>query len=198
MTNHQPDPHSLARTSPLVDPIHGRQPFESAEEYARLLQHLAAGPERTYKATAAALGIHPATVAKLGAEARWQVRCEAWDREEAEHLSKSVMARRIYAQVGQADLGRKMRLMAEAGLDGLADEGKVITDTKDLVALATAGAKIESAALGVAERQELEITIKDPNTMSRDETKAELEDLQAQLAKMVRELDGTAGAEDAS
>ncbi len=32
MTNHQPDPHSLARTSPLVEPIWERQPFETAVE----------------------------------------------------------------------------------------------------------------------------------------------------------------------
>lgn len=179
MTNPRPDDHSLARTSPMVEPIHGKQAWESDVEYARLVAHLGAGPERTYKATAAALGLAESTVAQMGSTLRWMARASAWDADVAAMLTKSLQARQIHARVEQADAGRKMRQLGVEVLDGVTETSKI--EVKDAVALITNGAKVESAALGVAEKHEIELSLKDPSSMSGDEIAAEMKALRDEL-----------------
>lgn len=198
MTNWKPDPAGDARSSPMAAPIHQQQLWEDATEYSRFLAYLSAGPERTYKAAAVALGISESTVSRNGAECRWTARAAAWDAENDIVVARMMAARQIHARVEQANLGRKMRRMAEAGLDHLEAEGKVITDAKDLTALGTAGSKIESTALGMAERRELSISVQPAAEMSPAERRAELAALKAELDAALGELPaGTADAPDA-
>lgn len=191
MTNHRRDTSSVARTSPMAEPIHSQQSWESDVDYARLVAHLGAGPERTYKATAAALGLAESTVAQMGSTLRWMARASAWDADVAAMLTKSLQARQIHARVEQADAGRAMREKGAAGLEYLAADE---LEAKDVVALITNGAKVESAALGVAEKHEIELSLKDPGSMSGDEIAAEMKALRDELDAKLGELGTPGGA----
>lgn len=187
MTNPNIDRSSVARTSPLVEPIHGKQPFETESDYSRFVAYLAAGPERTYKAVAESLGLHPVTLSKLGAECRWVARATQWDRELDEMLTKSLFARQVHARVEQADAGRMMRRLGVAALEHAAPDE---IETKDATALIVNGSKVESAALGVAEKHELEVTVRDATTMTEAERRAEYAELRARLDAKIAELGG--------
>ncbi len=180
----------------MTEPIWERQSWESSTDFERLQAFISLGAGRTYKAAAKMLGLADSTLAVLGGTCRWVSRAEAHDVEMERIAQKLLDYGRVAMLVRQAQGGMALQ---EVGLAAVTDPMKALAlDAKDGARVFADGVKIEREARGIADKQELEITIKDPNTMSRDETKAELEDLQAQLAKMVRELDGTAGAEDAS
>lgn len=194
MTNYKRDDSELARTSPMVEPIHSQQPWESAADHAKFMAYIAEGPERTYKRVAGSLGLHPVTLSKLGAECRWVARAAAWDRELEEMLSKSLLARQIHARVEQADAGRMMRRLGVEALESM-DVRAEGFEAKDAISLVTNGSKVESTALGVAEKHELEVTVTDPTSMTREEYAAEYQKLKDELDAKLRELGTNQSAE---
>lgn len=182
----------------MISPIHEKQIWESQVEFSRFLAYLSAGPERTYKATAAALGISESTVSRNGAECRWTARAAAWDAENDAVVARMMAARQIHARVEQANAGRMMRELGVEALESRAGMAALI-ETKDAVSLITNGSKVESTALGVAERHELSISVQPAAEMTAAERRAELASLKAELDAALGELPaGTEDAPDAS
>lgn len=178
--------------APMVVPIYMKQPFESDLEYQRFRQYLdlPAG-ERTMTRTAEILGTTRNTVANWAAEMRWIERAKAFQEEADRHAAIRLQERAIHARVEQADLGQSMRQKAAEGLAlALADDLEV----KDIVALATAGTKIERDALQLVNKTEAEVTVNVQATELDDDARAAL---RAELASRLAAL-GTEPEPDAS
>jgi hypothetical protein len=188
MTNHVPDPHSLARTSPLVEPIWERQPFESAVEFERFQAYMTLGAGRTYKAAAKVLGLADSTLAVLGGTCRWVQRAEAHDVEMERIAQKLLDYGRVAMLVRQAQGGMALQ---EVGLAAVTDPLKALAlDAKDGARVFADGVKIEREARGIAEKHELEVTMRDATTMTEAERRAEYAELRARLDAKIAELGG--------
>jgi hypothetical protein len=178
--------------APMVVPIYLKQPFETDLEYSRFRTYLELPPDRrTMTRTAEILETTRNTVANWAAELRWIERAQAFQDEADRHAALRLQQRAIRARVEQADLGQAMRQKAAEAVDMLGDELK----PQDIVALATAGTKIERDALQLVNKTEAEVTVNVQATELDDDARAAL---RAELAARLAQLGGTDPEPDAS